>query len=299
MTVTFHPRTEAIRLALEKLKDDGLVHPDAAFNEAAPGGLRREVTYRDWHFARRLGRTALEEEIVDDALALLKGIGSVPGEADYDRGAVEPHRALLKERFEGTWTTLSPTMERLIYMLTSVRRPAHLLELGCFWGYTLGWFAGPCVGPSPACQPERIIGIDIDSEMVAKARANFAKLPNTERVELLAEDARTALDRIDGPFDFVYLEAKYENRQIAEAEAAARETGRTNPLGPVSGLYLILLKQIYDRLPEGAWVMAHDNLDWTATKELAPYLAFVRNTAHFSESICFDIDDCGIELSIR
>ena len=182
-----------------------------------------------------------------------------------------------------------------MYMLTSVKKPAHLLELGCFWGYTLGWFAGPCVGPNRAFMPARVIGIDIDKDMIKKAKANFKKLENVEPVELIAEDARTALDRIDGPFDFVYIEAKFENRQIAAAEAE----GFTDPLGPVPYLYLVLLKQVYDRLPKGAWVMAHDNLDWSATKQMAPYLEFVRDKAHFSESICFDIDDCGMELSIK
>jgi protein-L-isoaspartate O-methyltransferase len=299
MALTFHPSREAIALALEKMKDDGLVHADAVFNENAPEGLRSEVAYRDPYFAYRLGRTSLETKTIDAALELLKREGHVPASADYDQRAVELHRAELKERFEGPWTSLSPTMERLMYMLTSVKRPAHMLELGSFWGYTLGWFAGPCIGPNRAYTAERIIGIDVDADMVEKARANFKKLENVSEVELIAEDARTALDRIDGPFDFVYLEAKYENRAIAEAEAAAQASGESDPLGPVSGLYLILLKQLYDRLPSGAWVMAHDNLDWTARKELAPYLAFVRDKAHFSESICFDIDGCGIELSIR
>ncbi|MEA3409751.1 MAG: hypothetical protein U9Q95_05335 [Candidatus Eisenbacteria bacterium] len=295
MALTFHPSREAIELALENMKDAGLVHPDAAFNENAPDGLRGEVAYRDPYFAYRLGRTAQESKIVDSALELLKSEGHVPVSADYDRPALDAYRAVLKEEFEGPWTSLSPTMERLMYALTSVKRPAHLLELGSFWGYTLAWFAGPCIGSNRAYAAERIIGIDVDADMVKKAEANFGKLENAEAVELLAEDARTALDRIEGPFDFVYLEAKYENRQIAAAEAE----GSTDTLGPVSGLYLILLKQIYDRLPEGAWVMAHDNLDWTARKELAPYLEFVRDQAHFSESICFDIDDCGMELSIR
>jgi predicted O-methyltransferase YrrM len=295
MALTFHPSRETIELALEKMKDDGLVHPDAEFNEDAPEGLRREVAYRDPYFSYRLGRTSLETSTVDAALELLKREGHVPASADYDRLAVDAHRAEIKDKFEGPWTSLSPTMERLMYMLTSVKRPAHLLELGSFWGYTLGWFAGPCIGPDRTYDAERIIGIDVDADMVEKARANFRKLENVSEVELIAEDARTALDGIEGPFDFVYLEAKYENRAIAEAEAS----GETDSLGPVSGLYLILLKQLYDRLPEGAWVMAHDNLDWTARKELAPYLAFVRDKAHFSESICFDIDDCGMELSIR
>jgi protein-L-isoaspartate O-methyltransferase len=294
MAITFYPSPDAVALALDKMKRDGLVHPEAVFNEDAPGGLRKEVARRDWHFARRLGRTSLETEIVDSALSLLKEHGLAPGEADYDRSAVEAHRARLGG-FEGSWTTLSPTMERLIYMMTSVKRPAHLLELGCFWGYTLAWFAGPCLGPLPAFVPERIIGVDVDAEMIGKAGSNFARIDGGERVELVAEDARVALDHLDGPFDFLYLEAKFENRQLASAEA----TGLADPLGPVPHLYLVLLKQLYDRLSSGAWVIAHDNLDWSAASELAPYLDFVRDPAHFSESICFDIDDCGMELSIR
>jgi predicted O-methyltransferase YrrM len=295
MAITFHPNREAIELAVARMKEDGLVHPDAVFNADAPEGLRSEVTYRDPYFAYRLGRTAEETRIVDEALELLKAEGLVPDSADYDRDALESHRAALKETFEGSWTTLSPTMERLMYMLTSVRRPTLLLELGSFWGYTLAWFAGPCVGSRRAYEADRIVGVDRDEQMTEKARENFAKLENSEKVELVAEDARTALDRFQDPFDFVYIEAKFENRQIAAAEAE----GDDSPLAPVRGLYLILLKQIYDQLPKGAWVMAHDNLDWSAVKNLQPYLDFVRDRAHFSESICFDIDDCGIELSVK
>ncbi len=296
MAVTFRPSREAIELALASMKDDGLVHPEAVFNADAPDGLRREVTYRDPHFCRRLGRTALESKIVDSALDLLKRAGHVPVSSDYDRQAVERHRAELKKKFEGSWTTLSPTMERLMYMLTSVKKPAHLLELGCFWGYTLGWFAGPCIGSNRAFVPARVIGIDVDADMIKKAKANFRKLENVEPVKLIAEDARTALDRIEGPFDFVYIEAKYENR----ADRRGGGLGlRPTHSARCACLYLVLLKQLYDRLPEGAWVMAHDNLDWSARKQMAPYLEFVRDRAHFSESICFDIDDCGIELSFK
>ncbi|MFH1864492.1 MAG: hypothetical protein ABIK85_01290 [Candidatus Eisenbacteria bacterium] len=87
------------------MKEAGLVHPDAVFNEDAPDGLRREVTYRDPYFSCRLGRTSLESGIVDAALDLLKRAGHVPVSADYDRQAVDPHRAELKEKFEGSWTT--------------------------------------------------------------------------------------------------------------------------------------------------------------------------------------------------
>jgi hypothetical protein len=52
-------------------------------------------------------------------------------------------------------------------------------------------------------------------------------------------------------------------------------------------------------LSSGAWVIAHDNLDWSFADEMSLYLPFVRDKKHFSESISFDIDHCGLELSIK
>jgi predicted O-methyltransferase YrrM len=268
----------AIEQALAALKSDGIVHPQAAFNPDAAQGLRREVAYHDRDFLSRLGSTAAEAETVESALALLKAEELVSASACYDRAAFERHRRFVRERFSGGWTSLSPTMERLIYMLTSARRPRHLLELGSFWGYTLAWFAGPCIGPDPAFLPERILGIDVDKSMTERARENFANMENSRQVELVAEDARTALTRIPGPFDMVYLEAKSENGE---------------------GLYLTLLRQIYDRIPIGGWVIAHDSLDVGFAEEMSAYLPYVRDRAHFRQSIAFEIDRCGLEVSIK
>ena len=131
------------------------------------------------------------------------------------------------------------------------------------------------------------------------AHAKFVKVVHNGLVIQETRDRLNSInetiEKIDKQRPQVYIEAKFENRQIAAAEAE----GFSDPLGPVPYLYLVLLKQVYDRLPEGAWVIAHDNLDWSAKKQMAPYLEFVRDGAHFSESICFDIDDCGMELSIR
>jgi predicted O-methyltransferase YrrM len=278
MTIIFQSPPRAIAQAVAKLKSDGIVHPDAAFNPDAPQGLRREVAYHDRDFLSRLGYTAAEEETVDCALALLKENRLVPASGSYDKASCERHRREVREKFSGAWTSLSPTMERLIYMLTSVRQPAHLLELGSFWGYTLAWFAGPCLGSYPAVPAERIIGIDIDAAATAQARENFTGLVGAHNVTLIAEDARTALERIPGPFDFVYLEAKLDDGE---------------------GLYLPLLKQIYDRIPVGGWVIAHDNLDLDCADEMAVYLPYVRDGAHFCQSIAFEVDRCGLELSIK
>ncbi len=281
MSLTFRAPQRAVDLALAKLKSDGIVHPDAAFNHDATGSLRREVAYYDRDFICRLGRTSAEAEIVDAALGMLRQHGLVADSSSYDERAFEKHRAEVKGTFVGSWTSLSPTMERLLYMLTSVRRPQHLLELGSFWGYTLAWFAGPCVGGNRAYDAERIIGIDIDKEMTEQARANFATLPHADGVQLMAGDARSVLLDMPGPFDFVYIEAKSDDP------------------GTSDGLYLTLLDQVYDRLAPGAWVIAHDSIDWTFAAEMAEYLPYVRESGRFSESVSVEIDECGLELSVK
>lgn len=280
MAQIFRPPKEAIELTLEKMKADGRVHSDAKFNYDAPNDLRKEVTYRDGDFSYRLGRTSLEEKIVDMALDYLKSLKLVDSNAKYDKNVFTSFREEIKSKFTGRWTSLSPTMERLFYMLTSVKKPNKLIELGSFWGYTLAFFGGPCVGSNQLYQAEKIYGIDIDKDMTELAKENFLKIENSESVELIGEDAQVVLDKLEGPFDFVYIEAKSE-------------------LANDDGLYLKLLKQLYDRIPKGGWVMAHDNFDISFKKEMEIYLPFVHDKANFSESIAFDIDNCGIELSIK
>lgn len=278
MSHTFHPSDRIIAGVMGKLIQLGYIHPNAVFNPNAPQGLRREVTYRDLDFTSYLGRTPLEEQVVDDALAFLRELDLVPAQADYDRAAFEHLRQSVLKHFTGGWTSFSPLMTRLVYMLTSVRRPQVLVELGSFWGYTLAFFAGPYLGEQPALTATAIFGIELDKKMTRRAIANFARLPHPEALHLLAGDARKALDTIPAPIDFLYLEAKVE--------------GEPCP-------YLELLQQAYNKIPAGGWVIAHDPLDYGFQEEIAPYLAFVRDRAHFRQSILFDVDDCGLELSIK
>jgi predicted O-methyltransferase YrrM len=281
MSLVFRAPRRAIDLAIDRLKKDGIVHPEAQFNPDAKGSLRQEIAYYDRDFLGRLGRTSAEAEIVGAALGMMKERELVAPSSGYDAAAFERHRSAVKSLFSGSWTSLSPTMERLMYMLTSVRRPQHLLELGSFWGYTLAWFAGPCVGPDRAYSPQRVVGVDIDVDMTERARSNFARLGGAGDVRLIAGDAREVLADLPGPFDFVYIEAKDDTSD------------------GVQGLYLKLLKQVYDRLSPGGWVIAHDSLDWSFAEEMAEYLPYVRDGGHFSESVAFEVDNCGLELSIK
>jgi predicted O-methyltransferase YrrM len=286
MSLQYRAPPNVIDLAVAQLKERGYVHPEATFNATAEDGRRREIAYRDMDLMGRLDRSEHETAIVDGALTFLKRYGHVDPAADYDRQAYEDFAKIVASTFTnpfhpGSGTTVGRVMQRLLYMLTSIRRPSQLIELGSFWGNTLAWFAGPCLGERPLYQPHRIVGIDLNVKMTDIARANFAKLSHGDKVELIAEDAHVALNRIPGSFDAVYLEAKSN--------------------GPDGHLvfYLPLLQQLYDRLPSGAWVLAHDVRHPSLVSQMAGYLDFVRNKANFSESICFDVDWCGLELSIK
>jgi predicted O-methyltransferase YrrM len=220
-----------IELALESLKGDGLVARDARFNYDAPQQLRREVTYRDFDFLSRLSRVG-EVEIVGSALTWLKGQGLAPEDATYDQKAFDALRQEVKERFAIPGTSLTPVMERLLYMLGSVKQPRRVIGLGTYCGYALVWAVGPSCGTERAYEAEVVYGIDVDAQATARARENLGKLAHTEHIALMAEDGLAAAERLEGPFDYVFLDVE------------SQELGK--------GLYLELLKKLDGKIEDGA-----------------------------------------------
>ena len=278
MSLIYTCDNQVIEMALEKLKDAGLVSKDAYFNYDAPQQLRREVAYRDYLFLSRLSRTA-EVETIRSVLAWLKQEGIVPEGAAYDESAFDELRREVKEKFTIPGTSITPVMERLLYMLSSVRRPRRVIGLGTYCGYALVWSVGPGCGQGRVCEAEKVYGIDIDAEATERAQGNFSKLAHSDHIELLAEDGLEAVDRLEGPFDYVYLDVE------------SKELGK--------GIYLELLKGLYGKVKEGGWVLAHDTTVPPFAKQLEEYLAFVRDGRNFRQSISFDVDPFGLELSVK
>ena len=278
MALIYTCENQVIEMALQKLKDAGLVSKDAYFNYDAPQQLRREVTYRDYLFLSRLSRTA-EVETVRSILAWLKQEEIVPEGATYDEGAFDELRREVKEKFTVPGTSISPVMERLLYMLSSVRRPRRVIGLGTYCGNALVWSVGPSYGQERVYEAEKVYGIDIDAEATETAQGNFNRLAYTHHVELLAEDGLKAVERLAGPFDYVYLDVE------------SKELGK--------GIYLELLKGLYGKVEEGGWVLAHDTTVPPFAGQLEEYLAFVRDGENFRQSISFDVDPFGLELSVK
>jgi len=276
----FEAPRPAIESAIHRLKAHGNVAPDATFNPDAPDGLRREIAYHDEDFLRYLGNSDpdIERMVVKAAVSFLSEHGICRRAFSVDEERFVAFRKLVRGNFSGGWTSFTPVMERLYYTLTAIREPSRMVEFGSYWGNTLAWFAGPALGTGKLYKAQSILGVDIDSAAVDVASRNFRKIGAEEDVTLMSADALEVASEMRGPIDYLYLEAKEEG---------------------APPIYLELLQAVYDKLPDGAWVIAHDIYDKDSIQELQPYVNWVRDPAHFKASFAFDVDYCGAELSVK
>ncbi|MBN2653370.1 MAG: class I SAM-dependent methyltransferase, partial [Spirochaetales bacterium] len=274
----FKASNKIINTILSKMKNERYISEKAVFNDNAFEDLRTEVTYRDADFLNFLGKTELEEEFIDELVMYLVNSGITNLSSGYNKNAFMEFRKEVKSVFSGTWTSITPVMERILYVLTSIKRPDILVEFGSFWGNTLAWFAGPFIGKMQQYCAKEIIGVDVDTNMCKMAIENFTKIENTQNINIINGDARNIISQNEGPIDFLYLEAKTDEEP---------------------DLYKELLELVYDKLSRDAWIIAHDIFDKDQIHHFKNYLNFVKNSNYFSKSISLDVDFCGMELTIK
>lgn len=195
----FEAPRSAIDTAVRRLKAHGNVAPDAVFSPDAAGGLRSEIAYHDADFLWYLGRSepSVEIEIVQSAIRFLSEHGHCSPDFVVDEAVFQAFRKSIREHFTGGWTSFTPVMERLFYTLTAIRQPSRLVELGCYWGNTLAWFAGPALGPDKLYTAQSVVGIDIDAKAIEAAKSNFRKIGAEDDVQLIAADTREAAVNIE------------------------------------------------------------------------------------------------------
>jgi caffeoyl-CoA O-methyltransferase len=94
---------------------------------------------------------------------------------------------------------------RFLEMLVYALRPQWVLEIGTFSGYSaLSMAAGLPPGG-------RITSCELSAEHAAVARAHVASSPYATRIEVLEGPALDTVARLDGPFDFVFIDADKTN----------------------------------------------------------------------------------------
>jgi caffeoyl-CoA O-methyltransferase len=89
-------------------------------------------------------------------------------------------------------------------------RARHVLEIGTAIGYGTLLLAR-------AAPEARVVSLDRDPEMLARARGYLEREGVADRVDLVEGDALASIDRLDGPFDLLWVDAtKTEYRRYLD-----------------------------------------------------------------------------------
>ena len=96
---------------------------------------------------------------------------------------------------------VSPAHGRLLRLLARMMGARRILEIG-----TLGGYSTICLARA---LPEggRVVTLEIDPHHAAVARDNLEKAGVADRVELIVGPAIDTLARLEGPFDFAFIDA--------------------------------------------------------------------------------------------
>jgi predicted O-methyltransferase YrrM len=233
----------------------------------------------NWHKPhRQLESLTREVAVVEDALGTLVEAGVLPHQR-YDAEKMLAHRVAVRENFDIPWTAISPRMQRLLYAINAIAQPRVMVAVGIFCGNTFISNAGAAIGPGVCYAAERLVGLEIRPHEAARARRNVATFDhNGASVEIVAADGIPWLEAFDGLLDLLYLDAD-------------------GPPGTGKSIYLSLLQAGQHALHSGSLVLAHNSVN--AAHTMHDYLAYVRNPAHFRESVNMIVDDQGLEVSVR
>ena len=130
---------------------------------------------------------------------------------------------------------------RFLKMLVAMLRPQLVLEIGTFTGYSALSMA--------EALPEggRIITCDINEEHVGIARKHIDDSPYADRIDIRVGDAAETLENLDGPFDFVFIDAdKTGYRTYYEAALA-----KLSPGGVIAVDNVLWSGRVLDEAPAG------------------------------------------------
>jgi caffeoyl-CoA O-methyltransferase len=127
---------------------------------------------------------------------------------DAHATALEP---LLAENHDETYASLSspqmiagPVLGRLLRLLVWLAAPRLVVEIGTFSGYSAMAMAG-------GLPPEgRLVTCELSPERAEFARSYFDRSPWADRIEVRVGPALESVAALDGPFDFVFIDADKE-----------------------------------------------------------------------------------------
>ncbi len=172
-------------------------------------------------------------------------------------------------------------MESFLRVLIEIKKPKRILELGTAIGYSAILMANS--------MPEdcRITTIENYDKRIPIAKENFKRAGVEDKVELLEGDALEILQKLDEPYDFVFMDAAK-----AQYPVYLKEIMRLLPVGGI----LIADNVLQDgELVESRYAVERRNR--TIHSRMREYLYEVKNMKELETTI-IPIGD-GITLSVR
>jgi predicted O-methyltransferase YrrM len=239
----------------------------------APDWDSYKMVYKEPH--REIEPPEAEIAIVGQTLAALRAAGILPA-TEYDLARFEAFRQGVRDTFDIPWTAITPRLQRTIYAINAIVRPAAMVAAGVFCGNTFISNAGAGAGPGACYEAEDLVGIEILPEEAERAERNVRKLDPTGTAHIVTADAVAFVTDYERPINLLYLDASVPG-----------EKGKR--------IYLDILEAAYDKLADGAVVLAHNSVN--NAEKLSEYLAAVRNPKRFTASMNVVIDGEGLEVS--
>ena len=101
---------------------------------------------------------------------------------------------------------VGPVVGELLFILARVTGAVQVLELGTATGYSAIYLAR-------GCEPTggRIITLEMDKAMAARAQRNLEKAGLSQRVEVRPGEALRLMAGLTGPFDFIFMDIDKES----------------------------------------------------------------------------------------
>jgi predicted O-methyltransferase YrrM len=205
-------------------------------------------------------------------------IGNLHAMADRQDGRIlERARSAAKERvidakeravlLKDALLPVSAEVGKFLYVVARSMRARRIVEFGTSFGVSTLYLAAALHD----CGEGTLIGSELESSKVKRARQNLAQAGLQDFAEILEGDALVTLREVAGPVDLLFLDGWKD-------------------------LYLDVLLLVLPKLHSGAVVLA-DDLDIEPAL-LAGYLEYVRDPQHGFVSAMLTFGD-GIEFSVR
>lgn len=208
--------------------------------------------------AETLRRLFNEAEAADRPL--MESFTDVPDHEQLIGELIEAERRDLRGQYRAyanNYLNVSPEFGHYLYQCARARQATLIVEFGTSMGISTIHLAAALRDMGGG----RLIGTELESTKVARARANLEAAGLADLVELREGDARETLQNVDGDIDLLLLDGAFT-------------------------LYLPVLKLLEPRLKSGAMILAEN-----AFEQAGGYLHYVRDPANGYLSLALPINE--------